>query len=472
MKKLALLTLGSLLLMAFVPQPPEKGNLEFNVSPMNSYWLKGADEGEFYLHLHVKAPKMQAQAKERLPLNISVVIDKSGSMSGDKIAYTKKAVNYLIDQLGHADKFSLVQYSDEVHVLCNPTLVESRDQLKQQVNRIVADGYTNLSGGMERGFQLLSGYRPQQYTKPMARTNQWQDDSFSPNAAREVKRVFLLSDGLANRGATTTPGITSIVDRYFQNAGVGISTFGVGSDYNEDLMAAIANHGGGNYQFIESPERIPELFAQELLGVSNTVARNTTLRLSFPWELKCEEVMLYPFQEENNVVEIKLGDLISEGQRSVLIRFKAGREVTEDLDFSATLTYNDVMAEDQLTNQTVPVHVELTESSKTYQSGFNKEASEGYALLTGGQLLEKAMAAADKRDFKTAEQYLSKALVAVEDHFARFEAHPFLKKLHADMKAYGDVLKDLQKTTDQKAFRMKQKGSKHKMYRAASCPAF
>ena len=97
---------------------PEPGNISFEFCPENSYWLPEAKKDEFYVFVLLKAGEKPVSAEtQRTPLNLSLVVDRSGSMEGDKIKYTKQAVDYVINQLGEQDRISIIQYSDGVDVL-------------------------------------------------------------------------------------------------------------------------------------------------------------------------------------------------------------------------------------------------------------------------------------------------------------------------------------------------------------------
>ena len=103
-----------------------------------------------------------------------------------------------------------------------------------------------------------------------------------------VNRALLLSDGLANQGITDEEKLQQIVQKKFREQGIGLSTFGVGSDFNELLMTNLSEYGGANYYFIDSPEKIPEIFAKELEGLLSVVAQSTKLSVKFQSNnLKC-----------------------------------------------------------------------------------------------------------------------------------------------------------------------------------------
>jgi Ca-activated chloride channel family protein len=154
----------------------------------------------------------EAEARpNRLPLNIAVVIDHSGSMAGAKIEKTKQAAMQLIDQLTTQDTLALVEFDDTVEVLFPTQHVVDREALKAQVQRIEPGGSTALYAGVEAGGKQL--------LKIDSRTER-------------INRVILLSDGLANVGPSSTAALKGL-GRSLSRQGVSVTTIGVGDDYNE-----------------------------------------------------------------------------------------------------------------------------------------------------------------------------------------------------------------------------------------------
>ena len=437
----------------------DPGSLTLTTSPENSYWMRGNDADEFYYYVHVKADAYDPQ-HERAPLNLSLVIDKSGSMSGQKIQYAKKALAYVIDCLGPNDILSIVEYSSDVRTLCAPTFVTDKGMFHRKVNYIRADGATNLSGGMERGFQLVKQMK--------GRTGDVSAD------AKYVNRVILLSDGLANRGVTDVAGLTAIVGNYYDEYGISISTLGMGADFNEDLMASLAGRGGGRYEFISSPSQLPEIFKGELEGLSSVVAKNTEIEITFPQELvSCEGVHMYPFKIRDNKILIKLNDLSSKEQRAILINFKVDPEVTGALDFETKLFYNDVTNGMNPIEEGIKDKIVETYSTNVHRSGYNDWAGMGHALIIGGDKFKQSMQCADRRNFAQSEELLAQAEKVMEDHFTHVKPHPFLKQVYDDMKEYENVLRVLQKTkANTTQFRMTQKFMKHKANARRCSPKF
>jgi Ca-activated chloride channel homolog len=181
---------------------------------------------------------------ERSPLNIGLAIDRSGSMAGNKIEYARQAAIYAVEQLLPTDRVSVTIYDEEIQVLVPSTLAENKADICRKIKTIQSRGMTALHAGW-----LESGVEVSKYSAP-----------------NQIDRVLLLSDGLANVGETNPDMIAGDVHGLAKR-GVNTSTMGVGDDYNEDLMEAIARSGDGNYYYIEDPEQLPKFFAAELQGL-------------------------------------------------------------------------------------------------------------------------------------------------------------------------------------------------------------
>lgn len=407
----------------------------------NHYVLSDSPKKDFYLYFELEASKAP-ENDQRIPLNISLVVDRSGSMSGDKLNYVKKAVDFVIDNLAGEDYLSIVQYDNVVDVVSPSALVTNKSDLHKKVQKIEARGSTNLSGGMLEGYTQVEQTKHEQF----------------------VNRVLLLSDGLANQGIREPSKLQEIALKKFRELGLGLSTFGVGADFNEELMTNLSEYGGGNYYFIESPDKIPDIFAEELKGLLSVVAQNSKLTIQFPSnEFTCEKVFGYPYQVIQNEISVNFNDVFSEEKKAVLIKLKAKKEITETLNFEAKLSYEDVIEKLEKIEETFSLQISPTQDKELFQSRVNQTVIEQITMFEANDMFEQATQTADKRDFETAKKLIEQVKIYLEKHFQVIPANEELKQLYQNVLNYADKLKDMENMT-QMDYMMSQKMSKMAIY--------
>ena len=328
---------------------------------LNKKYLVPGITQPVYLMIDLEAKQPEA-GKSRQPLNLGFVIDRSGSMSGEKIEYTKQAVQYAINHFAPQDTASLTVYDDEVQVLYPAQHVKFKDEFKGFVSQIFPGGMTNLSGGLVAGYREVEKYA----------------------APDRVNRVLLLTDGLANRGITEPKRLCGKVAG-MKKAGVTVTTLGVGDDFDEDLLTKMAEQSGGNYYFIDSTDHIPQIFAQELQALLAVVAQNVKVSFRCADAVTVTKVWNYP-PSGDRIVEIGLPDLFGADHKIILLELAvtpsaegalslgtvaiayddAGEKleyVSYGLDLSAAATMDRELLE-QPEEQTVMLQVELNRTTE------------------------------------------------------------------------------------------------------------
>ncbi len=273
-----------------------------------------------YLYTELNGGK-PLENPERKPLNIALVIDRSGSMQGDKLQYALKAAKMLVQNLHIGDHFALVDYDDQISTpVFSTTIADNKTAILGQIDKLYARGSTNLCGGM------LEGYN-------QAKTH------FN---AEHVNRVILFSDGLANTGISGNDEIKKIAKKKLEETGISISSFGIGSDYNEQLMTHLAEYGNGNYYFINNADEIPTHLATEMKGLMQVVAQNVSMRIKLPENnLEVEKVYGAAWKVENGELIVDAGSVVAEETRTVMVKFKIKNLAAQALNFKAKMSYLD-----------------------------------------------------------------------------------------------------------------------------------
>jgi hypothetical protein len=344
--------------------------LQFEAHLENKYWLSSHVKKELFVYLTLKGGKAP-EKQERVPLNISLVVDRSGSMSGDKLNYVKKAVDFVIDNLKSEDTLSIVQYDDEIDVVSKSAKVTDKKALHEKVKRIKARNMTNLS-----------------------------------------------------------------------------------------------EYGGANYYFIDMPDKIPQIFAQELEGLLSVVAQNTTLEVAFPQNyLKCTQVYGFPANIAADKVSVNFNDVVAEEEKAVLIKFEVTRTPDEPFVLKANLHYDDVVDKMERVSEEIALRMEPTTNEQAYREGINAKVHEQTALFTANDLFEQAIKAADGRNFEQAKQIIAQAKASLDAYFKLMPPSEELKKQYESIVAYGEKL-DQMKNMSQMDYMMSQKMSRSANYKA------
>jgi Ca-activated chloride channel family protein len=201
---------------------------------------------------------IDAATFRRAPLNLSVVVDRSGSMWGSKLDSVKTALGRLIDQLGEGDRLSIVLFDDQVDVLVQPTMVTNKASLKNSVNSIFARNATNMAAGLRKGTDFVKQFAGQ------------------PGVA---DRVMVFTDAQTNTGDTDQNTFIALaVANAAQN--IGMTLFGVGTDLNQELALAISQARGGNYFYLQDAAKIATVFDRDFDYLVTPLAYDLHLSLA------------------------------------------------------------------------------------------------------------------------------------------------------------------------------------------------
>jgi len=254
------------------------------------------------------APDPAGPARVARPgVNVSLVLDRSGSMGGRKIALAREAVAHAIRLLHEDDRLGVVVYDHAVDTLleCVPATKAAKAQALQALAAIDARGSTDLAEGWFTGARALGG--------PATATA-----GAGPAAADRLSRVLLLTDGLANQGLTDHDELRKAAAR-LRADGIQTSTFGLGADFDEELLSSIASQGGGHFYFIEQPQQIPDLLASELGEVLEVVARDVVFEVRAGTGVSVAVLNPLPMEQDGNVTRVRLGDFVSEQEVTLLL---------------------------------------------------------------------------------------------------------------------------------------------------------
>jgi Ca-activated chloride channel homolog len=268
----------------------------------------------------IKAPHSHREENgSRPPVNLAFALDRSGSMSGEKIRMAKAAVEQSIARLAADDRFSIVVYDNAIDVVFDSELAtpDAKRRAMLALNAIESRGSTNLGEGWLRGCAQVAGRL----------------------ASDGVNRCLLLTDGLANVGMTDHDELSGHASALRQR-GVSTTTFGVGTDFDEALLQSMANAGGGNFYYIANEGQIVDYVTSEVGEALDVVAREVELEVVTPDGVAVEALSPFPSALIGGRFVVSLGSMVAEQLVEVVLRLnfpygQAGRETGAVLSVAA-----------------------------------------------------------------------------------------------------------------------------------------
>ncbi len=345
--------------------------------------------GDGTIQIQVIAPDGPVIRIDRPRLNLALVIDRSGSMAeARKLDFVKTAAHHLVDMMGPDDLLSIVTYSQQVQVPWPSRPVgRDREELHRIISGLYPGGSTFLSGGLEEGFrQAKSGKRK-----------------------GTLSRVLLLSDGLANVGVSNRGALRERAGDMAEK-GISVSTFGVGNDFDEELMTGIAGGGGGNYRYLGDPERIVAALESEFHTASRTAAFEVEIILRLKRECRFGSILGRDWRRDGDAYVIRLGDLSAGERRTVFAKVNvAGEGIGLREVGDVALRYRDPETSKGITTSSKGVSLELVRDEHAYREGFDRSVQEKRAVAEANVLVQEAARLADQGKKEEAKGVLGKA---------------------------------------------------------------
>lgn len=244
-----------------------------------------------------------AEVNERTdlrPLNLALVIDKSGSMADDdKMSRVKEGLHAMLGKLRPDDIVSIVTFDYGANVLFPSARVGNGYSLRRAIDCLVPDGGTNLHSG------LMLGYAE-------ARKH------FRKDA---TNRVIILTDGIANQGVTN-PTRIAFDSLAYNRQGIDLSTIGVGLELNNDLLRTLATSGRGLYHFISDYKDINKVFINEVQSLVSSVAKNVQVNIQYGPGLRLSKVYGYAPRQDNSSFTVGLDDMNNGLTQVVMAKFQ------------------------------------------------------------------------------------------------------------------------------------------------------
>ena len=272
-----------------------------------------------YLLAEIRPPKKQASAPTNQPLNLALVIDRSTSMKGERLARVKSAANLVIEKLAAGDTISVITYSDRAEVVVPASPLANRLALQGKIMGIQASGGTEIYQGLAAGMKELTKVPVDQH----------------------ITHLILLTDGHTYGDSEQCLELA----RSASSRGIGFSAFGIGHEWNDQFLDELVAPSGGQSGFIAEPEQILHFLRQRIKGLGAVYAQNVRLLAKLPEAVEIKDAFkLAPFAQPLTFAnrELQLGAVEGRAPLSVLLELTihpipAGRTLALPLQFKAQL---------------------------------------------------------------------------------------------------------------------------------------
>lgn len=387
-------------------------------------------------------------AEERLPVNVAIVVDKSGSMRGEKIEQARRAAIEALDRLQNDDIVSVIAYDSSVSVVVPATKASDREAIRQKVRAINANGNTALFAGVSKAAAELRKFL----------------------ADETVNRIILLSDGQANVGPSSPRELEQLGASLIKE-GISVSTMGLGLGYNEDLMSSLAMSSSGNHVFIEDTEKLVQVFQSEFDDVLSVVAKKIKIRATMADGIRPVKVLNYDADIVGQLVSLDLGQLYSRQERYFVVEVEVtcGDADTTKEVANVSVKYNNLVTEttDKLASA---IEVKFSDSEEIVENAVEKEIMASCLIQVANQRNRRATALRDEGKIEEARQLLISNSFFLGENFRKY-AIPELKlrceingaqadMLSSDKWAAGRKLMKQQQFQDQSQQRYSGSGEK------------
>ena len=385
-----------------------------------------------YVKVGLTGFKMSSKAK-RTPINVALVLDKSGSMSGSKIARAKEAACWAIRRLDKKDIVSVVMYDSTVQVLVPATKLTDKEAVCRKIRNVEAGGSTALFAGVSKGAAELRKFIDRE----------------------RVNRIILLSDGRANVGPQT-PGELGQLGASLSKEGISVSTMGLGLDYNEDLMAKLARRSDGNHMFIEKADELAEVFRHEFDDVLSVVAQEVSISIKVGKSIRPVRVLNLDAEINGREAIVQLNQLYSEQEKYVLLEVEVpatkASKTLEVAQVKVSYANMETKTTDQLASS---VSVNFDPSEEVVEKKTNVEVMTECVLQIANDQNILATALRDKGDVEGAKRVLFQNARYLDEKGQAFGSK-MLRQRSADNSVQAGMMETMNWGAARKGMRAKQ----------------
>lgn len=364
-----------------------KAELQQSVLPANQHQ-------NAVIKISILAPERpEPTTSRKVKANVSIVIDKSGSMShSGKIDNAKRAAVTALRMLNAEDIFSLIVYDTQARVIIPAQKVEDKRRIESLINAITPSGNTALFSGVSLGANEIRKFSRDGY----------------------VNRIILLSDGLANVGPSNPRELGRLGASLIKES-VSVSTVGVGDDYNEDLMTELSQNSDGNFYFVENSQDLPMIFSRELGSTLKVAAKSLILHIEFPEGVKPQGILGHNYKINDNRMDVFFNQVYGGHEKSLMLQVLIPPEqARKTLELaSLRLDYEDAVNGGKHSARDA-VKASFSGDPTEVKESVNPAVVKDYLLQNNAVVKQKAIIEADKGNWQAARKMLQKSAVELK----------------------------------------------------------
>lgn len=374
-----------------------QGGVTVDGAPAQTQVVVGAD-GDTYVGIWIQAPDEPVR-RERAPMDISLVVDVSGSMAGEKIANARAAAQSLLETLRNGDIVSIYAFSDDVYEIAAPMVVGegTRGDLIRRVAALRDLGSTNLYGGLAAGLARMA----------------------QAPATHPIRRVIVISDGQANVGPSDPMSLGNLAASGTE-AHTQVTAIGVGLDYDENTLGQLAVRSQGRLYHLANPSQMASILREEMGLLANTFATNVTIEVTPAPGVVIVEGLTMGSTVSGNVLRIPVGNLVAGASRELLFRARVDTAQAGTRQLAAArVLYSTAADSAQTVARSVSIPYTVTtdaraasRSSNSRVAGLVATHEASVASLAAAQALSRGDSRAADAEFARAEASLSRAVAA------------------------------------------------------------
>jgi Ca-activated chloride channel family protein len=326
--------------------PPRLTEVIVDAELSQAKLIQGQD-GIVYVNLSIQTPSGSERPVGETPTDMVVVLDRSPSMlAANKLPFAKAAVRELIKKLTASDRLGLIAFDGRASVVSELVDVTpaARKELTRMVNNLRVGSATNIGDGLVRARELIE-----------------------QSPSHRIRKIIVLSDGETNTGITNPHALAKIASDISAKNMV-VSTIGMGLGFNEALMASLADHGMGNYSYLEHLHTLGSILAKDLEDVRLMYAESSELQLQLNTGVKLVDASGYPIEtvgENSSHVRIKTGQLLWGASKNLMLTLQVPTARTGDFALGdMAFHFNTNGTEQQATVKHEQLALAVVEASK------------------------------------------------------------------------------------------------------------